>query len=166
VLVEGDDMMDPVADTVRSILDGHLVLSRALANRGHYPSIDPLQSISRAMAEVVSSEDRLRAEAVRTLLARYRDSEDLIQIGAYAQGSDPQVDQAIEMRPAIDAFTRQDRDESTDFSDTWSCLRALGDQALAGPAAQTVAAEEAAPPPGTAMPSMISPAAVTREQVG
>jgi flagellum-specific ATP synthase len=129
VLVEGDDMMDPVADTVRSILDGHLVLSRKLAHRGHYPAIDPLHSVSRAMSDVVSAEDRQHAEAVRSLLARHEESEDLIQIGAYTPGSDPRLDLAIELRPLIDAVTGQDRDESTPFGDTWQALRQLGERA-------------------------------------
>jgi flagellum-specific ATP synthase len=160
VLVEGDDMMDPVADTVRSILDGHLVLARRLANRGHYPAIDPLDSISRAMADVVSREDRRAAEAVRALLARYRESEDLIQIGAYSAGSDPLVDLAIEMRPAVDAFLAQDRDDSAAYAETWAQLRALGERAHVGlevPSPADGGAEVATTRPAP-MASMVPPA--------
>jgi flagellum-specific ATP synthase len=129
-------MMDPIADTVRSILDGHLVLSRTLANRGHFPAIDPLQSISRSMSDLLDAGDRRRAEAVRSLLARYRDAEDLIQIGAYAAGSDPAVDLAIELKPEVDAFLRQDRIESEAYEATWERLRGLGDRVLTGTARQ------------------------------
>ncbi len=146
VLVEGDDMMDPIADTVRAILDGHLVLSRSMANRGHYPSIDPLQSISRAMSDVVTATDREHAEAVRAMLAQYRDAEDLIQIGAYTAGTDPQVDLAIQMRPAIDAFTRQGRDETTEYAAVRAQLDELGEQVAAGSAPTS-------PPPAQGLPT-------------
>jgi flagellum-specific ATP synthase len=107
VLVDGDDMNDPVADAVRSILDGHIVLTRELAHRSHYPAIDVLQSVSR-LANEVSDPDVRRAEArVRELLALYREKEDLISIGAYSSGSDERIDRAIELMPAIDGFLRQ-----------------------------------------------------------
>jgi flagellum-specific ATP synthase len=107
VLVDGDDMNDPVADAVRSILDGHIVLTRELAHRSHYPAIDVLQSVSR-LANEVSDPDVRRAEArVRELLALYREKEDLISIGAYSSGSDERIDRAIELMPAIDSFLRQ-----------------------------------------------------------
>ena len=111
VLVEGDDMEDPVADSVRGILDGHIVLSRALAERGHYPAVDVLASISRAMTSVTETQQREQALRMRQLLAAYRDAEDLIQVGAYVKGSDPVVDEAISRRQSIDAFLCQDARE-------------------------------------------------------
>src|SRR5439155_12545591 len=111
VLVEGDDMNEPIADAARSILDGHCVLSRRLAHRNHYPAIDILQSISRLATEITSLELRAAAAWLRETLAVYREKEDLITIGAYARGSDARVDEAIERVPAIDAFLRQTPDE-------------------------------------------------------
>lgn len=116
VLVEGDDMEDPVADALRGVLDGHIVLSRALAERGHYPAVDILGSLSRAMATVTSLPQRELAARLRRLLAAYRDAEDLIQVGAYAKGSDPEVDEAISRRSALDAFLRQDARETVPMS--------------------------------------------------
>ncbi len=109
VLVEGDDMNEPVADAARSILDGHCVLTRELAHRNHYPAIDVLQSISRLADEITSDEVRNAAGALRETVAAYRAKEDLITIGAYTQGADRQVDYAIGKLPAIDAFLRQGR---------------------------------------------------------
>jgi flagellum-specific ATP synthase len=107
VLVDGDDMNDPVADAVRSILDGHIVLTRELAHRSHYPAVDVLQSVSRLASEVSTPNVRLAEAQVRELLALYREKEDLISIGAYSPGSDPRIDRAIELMPAIEAFLRQ-----------------------------------------------------------
>ncbi len=107
VLVEGDDMNDPIADAVRSILDGHVVLTRELAHRSHYPAIDVLQSVSRLANEVSEPEVRQAEAHVRELLALYREKEDLISIGAYSSGSDERIDRAIELMPAIDTFLRQ-----------------------------------------------------------
>jgi flagellum-specific ATP synthase len=111
VLVDGDDMTDPVADAVRSILDGHCVLSRELAHRNHYPAVDVLQSVSRLTGEVTSPEHRAAAAAIRELLAVHREKSDLISIGAYAPGSDERVDRAIALMPEIEAFLRQSIDE-------------------------------------------------------
>lgn len=108
VLVEGDDMNEPVADAVRSILDGHIVLSRRLAAAGHYPAIDISYSVSRVMPDVVSKEHRQAAQNMRALLATYHRAEDLINLGAYNAGSNPQIDQAIQALPDIQAFLRQD----------------------------------------------------------
>jgi flagellum-specific ATP synthase len=108
VLVEGDDLGDPVADAMRGLLDGHIVLSRDLAERGHFPAVDVLGSISRAMVGVAEPEHRDLAARMRRLMAAYRDAEDLIQVGAYAKGSDPVIDEAIQRRPAIEAFLQQD----------------------------------------------------------
>jgi flagellum-specific ATP synthase len=118
VLVEGDDMNEPVADAVRSILDGHCVLSRALAHKSHYPAIDVLESISRLANEVTTPEVLAAAAALRETLAAYRAKEDLITIGAYAAGGDPAVDYAIAKLPQIDAFLRQRADESSEAAAT------------------------------------------------
>jgi flagellum-specific ATP synthase len=124
VLVEGDDMQEPVADAARSILDGHCVLSRELAHRGHYPAIDVLQSVSRLAGEITSPETREAASRLRDLLAVHRDHEDLIAIGAYQQGADPRVDEAIARRAAIDAFLRQRVDEASTAADADADLAA------------------------------------------
>lgn len=112
VLVEGDDTSEPVADAARSILDGHIVLSRDLANRGHFPAIDVLQSLSRTMPLVTDDAHRKDASRLRELLAAYRHSEDLISIGAYKEGSKPIVDQAIARIDGINRFLRQDKTEA------------------------------------------------------
>jgi flagellum-specific ATP synthase len=111
VLVEGDDPNEPICDAVRGLLDGHAWLSRKLAARGHYPAIDVLESVSRLMTEITSPEHRAAAQAVRELMAVYRDHEDLISIGAYRRGSNPTVDLAIDMQGEINTFVRQRVDE-------------------------------------------------------
>jgi flagellum-specific ATP synthase len=111
VLVEGDDMNDPIADAARGILDGHCVLSRALAHRSHYPAIDVLQSVSRLAGEVQTPEVRQASAGLRELMALHREKEDLISIGAYSPGSDPRIDRAIALMPAIDGFLKQPVDE-------------------------------------------------------
>ena len=115
VLVEGDDMNEPIADTARSILDGHIVLSRALAHKNHYPAIDILASISRVMNNVVSKEHRDAAGKIRNVLAEYRKNEDLINIGAYAKGSNAMTDKAIEHIDKINAYLIQSTDDKSDF---------------------------------------------------
>ncbi len=107
VLVEGDDLDEPISDAIRGILDGHIVLSRHLAERSHYPAIDILKSSSRLEANIVSNEMKDLSKRIRKLVAIYRDSEDLINIGAYAQGSDPEIDQSIALRPSINNFLMQ-----------------------------------------------------------
>ena len=111
VLVDGDDMNEPIADAVRSILDGHVVLSRHLAHAGHYPAVDVLQSVSRLIGEVVTPEVRGAGMQLRKLMAAYRDKEDLIAIGAYQQGTDPVVDEAIHKRQGIQGFLQQSMDD-------------------------------------------------------
>ncbi|HEY1370799.1 MAG TPA: FliI/YscN family ATPase [Gaiellaceae bacterium] len=138
VLVDGDDMNDPVADATRSILDGHCVLSRALAHKNHYPAIDVLQSVSRLTNEITTSEVRAAAGALRETLALYREKEDLITIGAYPPGTDPRVDQAIQMLPAIDAFLRQRVDEPSTAEEADAALHQLAGL-LAPPALPAVA---------------------------
>jgi flagellum-specific ATP synthase len=125
VLVEGDDMNEPVADAVRGTLDGHIVLSRALAHENHYPAIDILASVSRLMIDLASSEHRKAAGVVRELLAVYKANEDLINIGAYATGSNPRVDLAIKMYPAIQKFLRQDIEENFSLAQTEEMLQNL-----------------------------------------
>ncbi len=117
VLVEGDDLNDPVADSARSILDGHIVLSRDLANRGHYPAIDPLQSVSRVMSEVVEEDHLKKAREFLNLLAVYREAEDLINIGAYVKGSNPKIDRAIEKIDELNKFLQQDVNEQNTFDE-------------------------------------------------
>jgi len=123
VLVEADDLNDPVGDAVRSILDGHVALSRALASRGHYPAIDVLESVSRSMIDVVSDEHLELAMRIRRHLAVYQDAEDLINIGAYAQGSNPDIDEAIRLNPAIRAFLTQGLREKFDFEEVVPAMR-------------------------------------------
>jgi flagellum-specific ATP synthase len=118
VLVEGDDTNEPISDTVRGLLDGHTVLSRRLAGRGHFPAVDLLSSISRLMADIVPREQREAAMTIRELISVYHENEDLISIGAYRKGSHPQVDAAIQMKPEIDRFLRQAVEESSDMATT------------------------------------------------
>ncbi len=125
VLVEGDDLDDPIADSARSILDGHIVLSRQLADKGHFPSIDVLKSVSRVMRSVVSSEHNDLASSMRELMAIYRDAEDLINIGAYVRGSNSKIDKAIELNDFINRFLRQDVSDKTSMQDTVALMRAI-----------------------------------------
>ncbi len=118
VLVDGDDMNEPVADAVRSILDGHIVLSRKLAAANHYPAIDVLGSVSRVMTDVVDQNHFSAASAVRDVLATYRDAEDLVNIGAYVPGSNPRVDLALSKIEAIRHFLRQGIYEASSYEDT------------------------------------------------
>jgi flagellum-specific ATP synthase len=125
VLVEGDDMNEPIADAARSILDGHLVLSRRLATAGHFPSIEVLESISRVEGAVTTPQERALAQELRRLLAAYRDSKDLIEIGAYVSGTNPLVDRAMELRSLTDAFLRQDFSATTTRADAFAALGSL-----------------------------------------
>lgn len=122
VLVEGDDMNEPVADTVRGTLDGHIVLSRALAHENHYPAIDVLASVSRLMTDIASVEHLEAAAFLREILAVYKANEDLINIGAYVAGSNPRVDLAIKMYPALMKFLRQGVREAVSFEQTVAAL--------------------------------------------
>ena len=143
VLVEGDDLQDPIGDSARSILDGHIVLTRELATAGHFPSIDVLESISRVSA-IVTPTGKQDAQRLRRMLAAYRNVKELVEIGAYAPGSDPDADLALALMPAIEAFLRQDMDDVTAAPDTWAALHELvtdmsrkqGNLGWAGPAAQ------------------------------
>src|SRR5690606_15273226 len=113
VLVEGGDMDEPIADAVRGISDGHIVLSRQLAARNHFPAIDVLASISRVMTKVASKEHKVVASHLRDLLAAYKESEDLITVGAYARGSNPKVDKAILIYDDLINLLRQQMDDSS-----------------------------------------------------
>lgn len=123
VLVDGDDMNEPIADTVRGILDGHIVLERKLAHLGHYPAVDVLASVSRLMNELVTPEHRQWARAFKERLATYREAEDLITIGAYKAGTQPKIDRAIATMPKITAFLQQQTDEHVPFAQTLDALR-------------------------------------------
>ncbi|MFL5817082.1 MAG: flagellum-specific ATP synthase FliI, partial [Conexibacter sp.] len=144
VLVDGDDMNEPIADAVRSILDGHVVLTRELAHASHYPAIDVLQSVSRLVGEVVSPEVRAAGQAVRQLMAAYREKEDLIAIGAYQRGTDPLVDAAIALRPALERFLRQAVDDRTTAADADRALLDIA-AAVAEHVGETVDAEPVMP---------------------
>jgi flagellum-specific ATP synthase len=156
VLVDGDDMNEPIADAVRSILDGHIVLTRSLAHSGHYPAIDVLQSVSRLIGEIVSPEVRDAGHRLRAALAAYQEKEDLISIGAYQQGTDPLLDAAIAQRPQMNAFLRQRVEEFTSLPDADAMLLALAHE-LTPPA-------ERGPHPsalgGDAPPPIVAPAVV------
>jgi flagellum-specific ATP synthase len=125
VLVEGDDLQDPIGDTVRSILDGHVVLSRRLATSGHYPSIDVLESISRVVPSITDVQQRADALELRRLLAAHRDVRELVEIGAYVAGGSADADRALALLPAINEFLRQSVDEPSLAADTWQHLNAL-----------------------------------------
>lgn len=127
VLVEGDDMQDPVGDSARAILDGHIVLSRDLAMEGHYPSIDVLQSISRVMPDIAEPEHKAYAAKFVEVLATYKRLEDMINLGAYKEGSNPKVDNAIRMIDSLKAYLKQGMHERHDLAESIQSLRALLD---------------------------------------
>jgi flagellum-specific ATP synthase len=125
VLVEGDDHNEPIADAARSILDGHIVLDRKLATAGHFPSIQALDSISRVANKITSRQQRSDATELRRLMAAHRDIRELVEIGAYVPGTNPDADRANAAWPQISAFLRQDIDERVTADDAWAALRAL-----------------------------------------
>lgn len=125
VLAEGDDQQDPIADSARAILDGHIVLSRTLADAGHYPAIDIEQSISRAMVNLIDREHLDQIRHFKQLYSRYQRSRDLISVGAYAAGSDPMLDQAIKLYPTFERFLQQTLSECADFPSSLEQLRGL-----------------------------------------
>ena len=131
VLVDGDDMTEPIADAVRSILDGHIVLSRKLANKGQYPAIDPLQSVSRVMPDIVTSDQRERAMLFNEILSTYNEAEDLINIGAYVKGSNPQIDHALQNITNLRSFLKQDMNDKSLFKDTVNLLNDMIEEPLA-----------------------------------
>ena len=153
VLVEADDLNEPISDAARSVLDGHIVLSRRMAQRGLYPAVDVLGSVSRVMPEVVSDEHLAAANEIRRVLAVYAESEDVINLGAYVAGSNPHVDEAIARVPAIEDFIRQRPEESSSWEATaaaLSGLRATGPGTAAVPASAGEAHEAGAPRPPAA----------------
>jgi flagellum-specific ATP synthase len=122
VLVEGDDLDEPISDTVRGILDGHIVLSRKLANAGHYPAIDVLQSVSRLMPDIMDSESLNKTAYLRGVMATYRENQDLISIGAYRKGSNKKVDEAVALNDAIEGLLRQQIGERFTFEETMAIV--------------------------------------------
>jgi flagellum-specific ATP synthase len=123
VLVDGDDMTEPVTDTARGILDGHIVLSRQLAHRNHYPAIDVLGSISRVMSDIIIDDHKKLAGEIRKNLAVYREAEDLINVGAYVKGSNPEIDRAISVMGNINAFLNQSTIEKFEFEETLELMK-------------------------------------------
>ena len=118
VLVDGDDMDEPVASAARATLDGHIILSRRLATMGHYPAVDVLESVSRVTTQVCSPEHIIMAQEIRAALASYREAEDLINLGAYVSGTNPRIDRAIALRGPIEVLLRQGSHEASGFEDT------------------------------------------------
>jgi flagellum-specific ATP synthase len=125
VLVEGDDHNEPIGDTARSILDGHVTLTRRLATSGHFPSIDVLESVSRVTGAVTTAAQQAAATELRRMLAAHRDARELIEIGAYVPGSNPDVDRARELAPAVAGFLRQGLNEPSDAASAWDRLHQL-----------------------------------------
>ena len=125
VLMEGDDQQDPLVDALRSLVDGHIILDRTLAAQNHYPPVAVLDSLSRLMPSVTSREHLARSHQLRAMLSAYARSEDLIRIGAYTKGADPELDKAITVLPALQAFLRQSPDEHASFADTIGRLSAI-----------------------------------------
>ena len=138
VLVEGDDLTEPIADAAKGILDGHIVLSRKFAERSHFPAIDPLQSISRVADQVSDTAHTQARRHVIRLLSAHREAEELLAIGAYQKGANPDVDAAVLMKPHIDQFLKQDRDERADYPRT---LRSLIELSIAADALRPAAAQ-------------------------
>ncbi len=125
VLVDGDDMNEPIADTARGILDGHIVLSRKMAHKNHYPAIDILQSISRVMSSIASKEHKAAANTLKNVLATYTESEDLINIGAYKAGSNKEIDYAIQKINEVNAFLMQQTDEKFSLEETVELMKGI-----------------------------------------
>ncbi len=128
VLVEGDEENEPISDTVRGILDGHISLSRALADKNHYPAIDINASISRVMREIVSAEHIALAGKMKEIIATYKESEMLINVGAYVRGTNPALDNAVMKMPAVNAFLKQEITEYSSMEDTMAALNHIINQ--------------------------------------
>jgi flagellum-specific ATP synthase len=131
VLTEGDDMQDPIADSARAILDGHVVLSRRLAEQGHYPAIDVEASVSRVMPQVVTDAHLKCAMTVKQVYSTYQQNRDLISIGAYSKGSDPRVDQSIQLMPLLERFLQQGMLDVSPFDDCVEVLSQIAGQVKA-----------------------------------
>jgi flagellum-specific ATP synthase len=133
ILVEGDDHSEPIADTARSILDGHIVLDRRLATSGHFPSIDVLESISRVVGAVTTPAQRDIARAARQLLAARRDVKELVEIGAYVAGTNPLADRALALWPQLQSFLQQDIGEQVAIEQAWQSLGEIVGEFVAPP---------------------------------
>jgi flagellum-specific ATP synthase len=127
VLVEGDDTNEPISDTVRGIVDGHIVLSRKLAHRNHYPAIDVSQSISRLMSSIASEEHKALASSIRDIMAVYEENADMVAIGAYKKGTNPALDNALDRMPDVDAFLKQGIEESYEYDEILEQMRGVLD---------------------------------------
>ena len=125
VLVDGDDFNEPITDTARGVLDGHIILSRSLGAKGHYPAIDILSSISRVMSAIVTPEQKKLASKLKMIMATYNESEDLINIGAYKAGANKNIDYAISKIDEVNAFLMQDTSDKFTFEETLAALRAI-----------------------------------------
>src|SRR5690606_16903705 len=125
VLTEGDDQQDPIADSARAILDGHVVLSRSLAESGHYPAIDIEASISRVMSAIVPPEQFKLVHQFKKMLSRYQRNRDLIAVGAYTRGNDPQIDEAIDKYPWLEAYLQQPMESRIDYQRATNELEAI-----------------------------------------
>ncbi|MCL1829496.1 MAG: flagellar protein export ATPase FliI [Oscillospiraceae bacterium] len=132
VLVEGDDMNEPISDTVRGILDGHIVLTRELANSNHYPPVDVLGSVSRVMPDITEASHYALAGLIKHMMSVYREAEDLINIGAYKKGANPEIDNAIKLNPAIREFLKQDMNETLTFEETLDIMKKIARQSESG----------------------------------
>ena len=128
VLVEGDDFNEPICDAVRAILDGHIILSRRLAAAGHYPAIDVLHSISRLDSKLAGPDHMAAARKIRGALATYEESKDLVELGAYTAGTNAALDTAINMRPEITSFLRQDNAEGFSLPESYAALMRLAEK--------------------------------------
>ena len=128
VLVDGDDLSEPITDTVRGILDGHIILSRKLANQNHYPAIDILASVSRVMPNIVEQDHLDKANSIKNIMATYKESEDLINIGAYKRGTNKKIDKAIELKDYIDELLTQETLEIYPFSKTIAMMEKIDSQ--------------------------------------
>jgi flagellum-specific ATP synthase len=126
VLVEGDDFNEPIADLVRGLLDGHIILSRQLAQQNHFPAVDVGQSVSRLFLQLATEEHREQAGILRDLMTTYQKNEDLLSVGAYVAGGNPKLDLAVQIKPALDDFLKQSVDEAFAYEDTLALLQQLG----------------------------------------
>jgi flagellum-specific ATP synthase len=125
VLVEGDDTNEPISDAVRGIIDGHIVMDRDIADRGRYPAIDVLKSISRALPKALSDERNELLRQAKKIITTYEDMEELIRLGAYRKGSDPSVDEAIKLYPQIESFLSQDKEEQSSIEESFKMLKEI-----------------------------------------
>jgi len=144
ILVEGDDHNEPIADAVRGIVDGHIVLERAIAERGRYPAINVLRSLSRMMPGCNAGAENALVKRARALLATYEDMAEMIRLGAYRSGSDPRVDEAIRYYPALEAFLAQDKNERSDLAGGYAALAEILGMPAPEPAAEPAPADRPA----------------------